>query len=306
MSSLERYRAFVEIVDRGSLTAAARHLGVSLQSVSRALTGLESDLGVELVRRTTRRLQPTAAGLAFHARIKAALTEIEHACAEIGRDSARIAGTLRVGAPVLFAPRYVVPACVAFLERHAGLEIELVLSDALANLVDDRLDVAIRIGEPGPPQLKIRPLAQLRRVMFAAPEYLARRGVLQRPEDLADHVCVVRTFGPDGDSWPIVIDGRLTRVPVRGTLRCNDATAANAAVAAGAGVGLAPLWQIQADLDRGRLTIVLAEFEPPPIPVQAVWLGAAGTPVRTRLFVEALVLHLASEGLRTSPFKGLG
>jgi DNA-binding transcriptional LysR family regulator len=299
MSTLERYRAFVEIVDRGSLTVAARHLGVSLQSVSRALAGLESELGVELVRRTTRRLQPTAAGLAFQARIKAALIEIDGACAEIGRDSERVSGTLRVGAPVLFAPRHVVPACVTFLERHTELEIDLVLSDALANLVDERLDVAIRIGDPGPLHLKIRPLAQLRRVIVAAPDYLARHGMPRRPEDLGDHVCIVRTFGPEGDAWPVMIDGRPARIPVHGTLRCNEATAANAAVAAGAGLGLAPLWQIQADLDRGCLKIVLEEFEPPPIPVQAVWLGAAGTPARTRLFVETLALHLASEGLRS-------
>ncbi|MCJ2097049.1 LysR family transcriptional regulator [Methylobacterium sp. J-072] len=298
MVSLERYRAFIEIIDRGSLTAAARHLDVSLQSISRSLSTLEREFGVELIRRTTRRLQPTPAGLAFHARVKAALTEIELARAEIGRESARVAGTLRIGASVLFAPKHVVPAAAAFLARHPQVEIELVLSDGIADLVEDRLDLAIRIGDPGPPHLKMRPLGQLRRGVVASPAYLARRGLPQTPEDLAEHDCVVRTFGPEGDAWPLTIDGTVARIPVRGVFRCNDAASANAAVVAGAGLGLAPLWQIQEDLDQGCLKVVLSAFEPPPVPVQAVWPGAAGTPVRTRLFVETLALRLGSEGAR--------
>ena len=298
MASLERYRAFIEIVDRGSLTAAARHLDVSLQSISRALSTLEQEFGVELIRRTTRRLQPTAAGLTFHARVKAALAEIELARLEIGIESARIAGTFRIGASVLFAPEHVVPAAASFLARHPHVEIELVLSDAIADLVEGRLDLAIRIGDPGPPHLKIRPLGQLRRVVVASPAYLARRGMPQSPEDLADHDCVVRTIGPEGGTWPLTIDSRVARVPVRGVFRCNDAASANAAVAAGAGLGLAPLWQIQEDIEQGRLNVVLSAFEPHPVPVQAVWPGTVGTPVRTRLFVETLAIRLASEAAR--------
>ena len=297
-ANLERYRAFIEIVDRGSLTAAAHHLDVSLQSISRALSALEREFGVELIRRTTRRLQPTSAGLAFHARVKAALTEIELARAEIGRESARVAGLLRIGASVLFAPKHVVPAAAAFLARHPHVEIELVLSDGIANLIEDRLDLAIRIGDPGPPHLKMRPLAQLRRVIVGSPPYLARRGLPLGPRDLADHDCVVRTFGPEGDAWPLTIDGTVARIPVRGAFRCNDAASANAAVVAGAGLGLAPLWQVRDDLDQGCLKIVLPAFEPPAVPVQAVWPGAIGTPIRTRLFVETLALRLASDAPR--------
>ncbi|WP_187278321.1 LysR family transcriptional regulator [Methylobacterium sp. WL64] len=298
MASLDRYRAFVEIVDRGSLTAAARHLDVSLQSISRALSTLEREFGVELIRRTTRRLQPTPAGVAFHARVKTALIEIELARAEVGRESSRVAGTLRVGASVLFAPKHVVPVAASFLARHPHVEIDLVLSDAIADLVEERLDLAIRIGDPGAPHLKMRPLAQLRRVVVASPAYLARRGQPQTPEDLVGHDCVVRTFGPEGDSWPLTISGAVERVRVNGVFRCNDAASANAAVAAGAGLGLAPLWQIQEDLDQGRLCVVLADFGPPPVPMQAVWLGTVGTPLRTRLFVETLALRFSSEETR--------
>ena len=295
--SLEQYLAFVQTADRGSLTAAAKHLGCSLQSVSRALAALEDELGIELIRRTTRRMQLSPAGLVFHQRIKAALADIEHACAEASHESARIGGLFRVGASVMFAPNYVAPAVVGFLQRFPDLEIELVLADSVADLIAERLDVAIRIGDLSASSLKVRRLANLRRVVVASPIYLARHGEPRVPSDLARHACVVRTSGPEGDSWPMTIGGKPTNVAVRGTLRCNDAASANAAVVLGAGLGLAPLWQVRADLDQGRLGVVLAEFEPPSIPVQAVWPGNAGTPAKTRLFVDTIAAKLAAERL---------
>ncbi|MDR3516442.1 MAG: substrate binding domain-containing protein [Azospirillaceae bacterium] len=197
----------------------------------------------------------------------------------------------------MFAANHVTPAVVAFLQRFPDLEIELVLADAIVDLIEERLDVAIRIGNLGASSLKVRRLANLRRVIVASPIYLARHGEPHMPSDLSRHACVVRTFGPEGDSWPLTIGEKPTAVAVRGTLRCNDAASANTAVVSGAGLGLAPLWQVRADLDQGRLAVVLAEFEPPPIPVQAVWPGNAGTPARTRLFVDTIAARLAAERL---------
>lgn len=295
MPSLEQYAAFVETVERGSLTAAAKHLGRSLQSVSRALATLEDELGVELVRRTTRRMQPSPAGVIFHQRMKAALADIEHARAEATRENARIGGVFRVGASVLFAPNYVTPAAIAFLQRFPALEIDLVLADSIADLIEERLDVAIRIGDLKASSLKARRITQLRRVIVASPTYLARHGLPRTPSDLARHACVVRTFGPEGDSWPLTIDGNTTRIPVRGVFRCNDAASANVAVILGAGLGLVPLWQVRAELDQGRLELVLSDHEPPPVPVHAVWPGNAGTPARTRMFVDMLIARLSGE-----------
>ncbi len=295
MASLERYEAFIEIVERGSLSAAARQLNRSLQSVSRALATLEDELGVELIRRTTRRLQPTSAGLALHERLRSALRDIEEARAEAQRGAARVGGQFRVGASVLFAPRFVVPAAVAFMHRFPDVQIDMVLDDAVANLIEDRLDVAIRIGDLGASSLRVRTVGQLRRVVVAAPVYLVRHGTPRSLDDLASHLCVVRTFGPEGDVWPLTAEGALTQVPVRGGLRCNDAAGANAAVLHGAGIGLAPLWQVRQDLDEGRLELLLPAHEPPPIPVSAVWPGSSGTPARTRLFVDMLSHRLAGE-----------
>ena len=144
---LEDYAAFIAIADHGSLTAAAKALGRSLQAVSRSLARLEDTLGTSLVLRTTRRSQVTAAGLVFRDRLKAALAEIELARAEAARHGEVVSGRLRVAASVLFAPAYVVPAASAFMQRWPGVEIELVQSDQFADLVSERIDIAVRIGE---------------------------------------------------------------------------------------------------------------------------------------------------------------
>ncbi|MCK1323568.1 LysR family transcriptional regulator [Bradyrhizobium sp. 156] len=295
MASFEQYEAFVETIERGSLTGAAKRLNRSLQSVSRALATLESELGIELIRRSTRRLHPTPAGLAFYGRLRSALRDIEDARAEAMLETARIGGLFRIGASVLFAPNFIVPSAVAFLHKFPDVEIELVLSDLQADLIEDRLDVAIRIGDLGAASLRSRNVSQLRRVIVAAPGYLVRHGYPRAPEDLTSHLCVVRTFGPEGDAWPLTVSGTVMRLPVKGTLRCNDAAGANAAVLGGAGIGLAPLWQVRRDIDEGRLEILLPEFEPPPIQVSAVWPNSIGTPARTLLFVEMLAHRLAGE-----------
>lgn len=295
MASLEQYEAFVETVERGSLTAAAKHLNRSLQSISRAVAALESELGVELIRRTTRRLQTTPTGQVLRDRLRSALKDIDNAQAEAKRETRRISGLFRIGASVQFAPSFVVPSAVAFLHRFPDVEIDIVLGDALSNLIKDRLDVAIRIGDLGASSLRSKKIAQLRRVVVAAPAYLARYGYPRTPSDLSRHLCVIRTVGPEGDAWPLTTNGNVVRTAVNGVMRCNDTAASNAAVLHGAGIGLAPLWQARQDIDNGRLELLLSDHEPPPIPVSAVWPSNAGTPARTRLFVDMLKHRLAGE-----------
>lgn len=295
MATLDQYRALVAIIEEGNLTAAARRLGCSLQTISRSLIALEAELGVELVRRTTRRAQATATGLVLCERMKSALRDIDDARSEAMRGAARIFGSFRIGSAIQFASAYVVPAVAAFLEKHPEVEVDLVLSNAVVDLLEGRLDLVVRIGEPPSSSLKARRLARLRRVVVASPLHLARHG---RPTDLADlgrHPCVVRTFGPEGDLWPLTEAGRSVKVPVSGRFRCNDSAAANAAIVQGLGIGLSPLWQVLSDLDAGRLELVLPEHEPPPIPVYALWPGHAATPAATRAFVDMLQRRLASE-----------
>lgn len=295
MAELSDYESFVAVVDHGSLTAAGRAIGRSLQAVSRSLALVEKELGVELVRRTTRRSEPTPAGRAFYARMKAALGEIDLARAEAERHGEVISGQIRIGASVLFAPAHLVPVAASFMQRWPGVEIEVVLSDRFADLVEERLDLAIRIGDLPSSSLRARRLAHLRRVVFATPSYLERKGRPVRLDDLRDHACIVRTFGPESDEWPFSIDGASVRVPVKGPFRSNDAAACNEAVAAGLGLGMAPYWQIRHLVDEGRAELVLTAFEPPPIPVHVLWVPTGGLPARTRAFIDTLAVRFSAE-----------
>jgi DNA-binding transcriptional LysR family regulator len=266
MDRLSDFQAFATIVEKGSLTAAAHQLGRSLQSVSRSLAALERDIGVALVQRTTRRSSPTEAGFAFYRRLSTALAEIEAAKLETANQGAEASGLLRFTGSNAFAPLYIVPALPAFLNAHPKVEIELNLSDSYVDLIGEGFDLAVRIGDLPDSSLKARRLANSRRVVFAAPSYFARHGRPRRPEDLAQHQCIVRTAARDGNAWPFKIDGRVKTVKVGGRFRTSSAPAANEAAVQGLGIANAALWQVRPLVDSGAVELVLTRFEPSPVP----------------------------------------
>jgi len=290
-------QAFVAVVEQGSLTGAAQRLGRSIQSVSRSLAAVERALGVELVRRTTRRSHPTDAGAALYRRVSAAMAEIEEASLEAAGGRERALGVLRISASNLFAPDFVVPAVAAFLADNPSVEVELDLADHYVDLVSGGYDVAIRIGPMPDSSLKARRLTRLRRVTVASPAYLARHGVPRHPRELADHACILRTAARDGGAWPFRIDGQVETVAVRGRYRTSGAETANRAAVLGLGVANAPLWQVRHLIDSGALEVVLTSYEPPEVPVHAVWPATARPPAKTQIFVDLLARRLKSERL---------
>jgi DNA-binding transcriptional LysR family regulator len=297
VASLEDYAAFVAIVERGSLTAAARQLGRSLQAVSRALASLEQELGIELVQRTTRQSRPTAAGAAFLGRIRTILADLSLARTELSEMHGQVAGRLVVGGPVYFGPSYLTPAIAAFIEWHPAVEIELVLADHYADLVAEGIDLAVRLGDIPDSSLMARRLGALRQVVFGAPGYFAAHGRPAVPADLRRHACVVRTSARAMESWGFLHRGRMERVAVHGAFRTNSPAACNEAAALGMGIATAPLWQVRPLLDQGRIELVLAEFEPPSMPISIVWPPTSALPVRTRLFIDFLAARVAVERL---------
>jgi DNA-binding transcriptional LysR family regulator len=297
MDRLEDIEAFLTIIDEGSLSAAARRLSRSLQSVSRSLMTLERSVGVALIHRTTRQSSPTEAGRAFYRRVKPAFIEISEARLEAADHHAEPSGVLRISAPVFFSPVYLVPIVAAFMERYPRIEVELKLSDKFFDLIDEDLDLAVRIGDVHDVGLKARRLGELRCVVFGATSYFARHGRPQHPEDLARHQCIVRALDRDTDKWPFQIDGKSTTIGVSGRFRADTSAAVYAAATHGLGIGFTPLWQIRELVDRRDLELVLCEFEIPRIPIHAVWPASKLPLAKTQLFKDFLLRQLKCERL---------
>lgn len=292
MDRLDELAIFVAIVDEGSLAAAGRKLRRSPPAVTRALAVLEDRVGARLLERTTRRSRPTEAGkrLAEHAR--GLLTGYGEAVREVA--AAPVRGTLRVTAPLVFGRRHLTPIVASFLDAYPGLRVELVLSDRNLNLVDDGLDVALRIGALADSTLIVRKVGEVRRVLVASPSYLAGRAPLRTPADLARHDVIFTASGPGPLEWRFggaAADAVVRLVP---RLIVNDVEATLHAVRAGRGIGRALSYQVVDDLASSALVRLLPEREPAPSPVQLVVPSARHLAPKVRSFVDHAARALAA------------
>jgi DNA-binding transcriptional LysR family regulator len=295
-AKLHDYEAFIAIVDTGNLTRAAARLRRSLQSVSRSLSGLEAQLGVVLIRRTTRTAQPTEAGLAFHRRVSAAFREIALGEAEVGDASETLSGMLRVAGSAFFAGHYVVPAIRDFSLQHPTVKFDLRISEEFADPVRTGVDLMIRIGQLPLSGMKSRKIASLRRVAIASPSYVAQRGRPETPADLAQHVCIIRTSAQDARAWTFhARDGTPHRVPVQGGFEADNAYVTMYAALAGMGIAVMPFYYARESVEAGLAEVVLDDFTLAPIQAHALLPAGSRTPSRVRRFVDLLAQRLKKE-----------
>jgi DNA-binding transcriptional LysR family regulator len=295
-AKLHDYEAFIAIVDTGNLTRAAARLRRSLQSVSRSLSTLEAQLGVVLIRRTTRTAQPTEAGLAFHRRVSAAFREIGLAEAELRDTSGTLSGTLSVAGSAVFVGGYIVPAIRDFSLQHPGVKFDLHISEEFTEPVRTGVDLMIRIGQLPPSPLQSRKIASLRRVAVASPSYVAQRGRPETPADLARHACIIRSSAQDARAWTFHgRDGIPHRVPVEGMFEADNAHVTMHAVLAGLGIAVMPFYHVREAVEAGLAEVVLDDFTLAPIQAHAVWPAGSRTPSRLRRFVDLLAQRLKKE-----------
>jgi DNA-binding transcriptional LysR family regulator len=283
MDRLDAMTVFAAIADAGSLSAAGRRLQLPLTTVSRKLSDLEAHLKTRLLLRSTRRLTLTDAGREYLAACREILERVDEA--ERGASGAYAAarGELVVAAPIVFGRLHVVPVLSEFLARFGEVQARLVLGDRYANLLEDHIDVALRIGPLPDSGLVATRLGEVRRLVCASPDYLARRGTPATPADLLAHDTVSFEGLTSPSAW--AFDGD-SRVPVRSRLTVSTADGAIAAALLGLGLTSVLSYQVADALADGRLVRVLKPFEGPPMPVHLVHAGQGRLPMKLRAFLD--------------------
>lgn len=295
IDSLLDVTVFTRVVTAGSLSAAARELGMSLAAVSKRLARLEDRLGVRLVNRTTRRLSLTEAGAEFHEQCVRLLGEFDEAEEKVRAHKRGASGLLRVTATAAFARRQLGRLIPRFLERYPGVRVQLDVSDTVMDLVEAGYDVAIRFGALPHSSLIARRLAPNHRVVCGAPAYFSRKGRPERPADLKGHDCIA--FGsPPGQDWQFEgPGGETTTVRITGPLVTNTGEVAHEWALEGAELVLKSIWDVGPDIDAGRLEVALPGYRVPAAPIHAVYPHTRGVAAKVKVFVAFL-----GEELRTA------
>jgi DNA-binding transcriptional LysR family regulator len=283
MDRLDELALFVKIVEEGSLARAALRLRRSPPAVTRALAALEDRIGVRLIDRTTRRLAPTEAGQALLDRARVVLGEYEASMAGVA--NAPVRGVLRITAPVQFGRRHVAPIATRFLDRFADVEIELLLSDRNLDLIDEAIDVAVRIGHLPDSSLIARHVGEVRRLWVASPGYLKKRGTPRGPADLAAHNVILGT-SPTAQDWIFAGAGRGTPQRLKSRLRVDDVETRLRAARAGRGIAQLLSYQAADDLAAGSLVRLFRRYEPSPLPVHLITKGRVHRAPKIDAFLE--------------------
>ncbi|WP_084788814.1 LysR family transcriptional regulator [Bradyrhizobium sp. Cp5.3] len=290
MDQLEAMATFVQVVDAGSLSAAARSLPSSLTSVSRQITALEQHFGTRLLVRTTRQVALTEEGRILYERARSILGDIREIEEALAGTRGEPSGRLRVSAPTLMGRLLISPLLGDFLRRYPSLSVELLLVDRRVELVEEDVHLALRVGRQPDSQLVTRKLGEVQMIHCVSPDYLARRGTPHTPSDLVGHDCLVFSDTPGVAIWRFGRDTKTaSSVRISGRLWVNSLDALVMAAGNGAGIVRVPSWQVGAELAEGRLCRILGEYEPAPAPLHALYQPSRRGSAKIRAFVDFLV-----------------
>ena len=288
MDKFRQISTFVEVVARGSLSAAARAEGIAPAMIGRRLDALEARLGVKLLQRTTRRLALTDEGAAFLEDCQRILAEMEDAETAVSERSAHAKGHLLVSAPAGFGRQHVAPLLPSFLAEHRDVTINLNLNDRVVDVVGEGVDVAIRIASLGDSNLVGVKLADNARVVVASPDYLKRHGTPRTLGELARHNCLAISSEGSQRGWTFREHHKTVTLKVAGNMVCNDGEVLHDWALAGKGLAWRSMWEVGAQIEAGRLVRVLDDYAAPGNDIYAVFAQRRHLPLRIRAFVDFL------------------
>lgn len=288
MDRLDCMQSFVRVVETGSFSAVARELNTTQPTISKQIAALEDYLDVQLLTRSTRKLQLTQAGERFFEHCQGVLDAVAAAEASVGQRQQPV-GTLRINCPVAFGQHQIMPYMKGFLERYPDIRLDLSLSDRFVDLIEDGTDLAIRIGQIKEPMLIAQRIGVTRRVTVAATSYFRDRPEPQTPEDLVHHNCIVYTRLATGNEWHFQnAAGGTVRVIVNGNLQVDNSTAIREAVLSGLGIAVCPVWLFGELLTSNSLQIILTAYEPVPLPIHAIYRRGRFVSAKVRCFIDYL------------------
>ncbi|MCM5569458.1 LysR family transcriptional regulator [Burkholderiaceae bacterium FT117] len=294
---MDRFTAmnlYTRVVETGSFSRAADEFAMGQPTVSKQIAALERRLGVRLLERSTRRLRTTEAGREYYERCRRLLEEVDALESSVSADADAVSGRIRVACPMAFGRLYVAPVVIAFMAEHPQATIDLVMNDRYVDLVEEGVDLSIRIVRPSADSLlHARKLGEVHRSIVASPAYLRRNGTPREPEQLAAHPFALFPDFADPEILSLRRGDERRRIRVRGSLKVNNAEVMLEAARAGLGLASLPLWCVGGDLERGSLKRVLPQWEPAHSVVYAVYSSARYMPRRVRVFTDFLARRLA-------------
>lgn len=277
-------KSFVRTVETGSFSAVARENGTTQPTISKQIAALEEHLDVQLLVRSTRKVNLTDEGTRFYEHCQSVLEALSEAESSVGKRQ-NPSGILRVNCSVAFGQMQVLPRLKRFLDRYPDIKIDLTMSDHFVDLVGEGIDLAIRIGKFVDPNLISQPIGTFRFVTVASTAYLKKFGEPQVPTDLSQHNCIVYTRQSTGNEWHF----RGETVTVSGNLQVNNSTALREAVVADIGIGTAPMWSFSDGLKQRSLKVILTAYEPEPLPVQVVYRRGRFQAAKVKCFIDFLM-----------------
>jgi DNA-binding transcriptional LysR family regulator len=286
MDRFESMSILLAVVEAGSLSAAARRLGTPLTTVSRKVSELEGHLKTRLFSRSSRRITLTDAGRSYVAACKRILEDLGEAERAVSGEYSAPKGDLIITAPIVFGRLHVLPIAIEFMRAFPEIDIRLALADRVTNIVEEHIDLAVRIGELPDSSLVARRIGSIRRVVCASPTYLVERGRPRNPGELRTHDCITFEGMTSPDAWTLTIGKQETSIAVHSRLIVNTAEAAIDSAIAGVGITRVLSYQIADAVRDGELAIILQEFEPAPWPLSLVYTGHRLLPLKLRAFLD--------------------
>jgi DNA-binding transcriptional LysR family regulator len=293
---MEELEVFVAVVEAGGFSAAAKRLEATPAAVSRRIKGLEQRLGVRLLQRTTRKIRLTEAGELYFREVRAMLADLRAVEQRLDEVTGQATGELRIAAPMSFGQRRLAPLLPQFALAHPKLSISLVLEDRETDIVGEGFDLALRIAYPSDSSFVSRPVTTIPRYLVASPDYIARRGKPNSPEDLLQHDCLHYSVISEREEWSFGGSIREESILVKGSYCANNGDVLAEAAIQGLGITLLPDFIIDEALAEGRLVRILEDWERAPLTLSVLYPSRRHVPAKTRLLIEYLITNLQAAG----------